>query len=423
MSKSIHTPIQSAKRGHSLPRIEARGFVWLDSALSKHPRSVHSLVADEPTGEISLKNNHLSFSGDAEQYKPFGDSLYAVLDAIYRNAQCVAVGFISYEAMLEHLGITTPRHPVIPSAHFFLYDKFSSDAVTPPLRASPFERNCHSTMIQQISRDDYSAKIQRIKYHIHEGDIYQANFTTRFDVASQLHPADVYSRLRQASPAPHCAFLNFGEYQILCSSPERMFRLDGNGIVTNPIKGTMRRTGNLNDDASLAEALLNSPKNLAELLMIVDLERNDLGRIAKTGTVQVDCLRQVEYYNSLIHLVAEVSATLRDNCSLEETLAALLPGGSITGAPKRGAIEIITELETTPRSVYTGCIGYLDGRNRTAEFNIAIRTMTHYDDRYEIHAGGGIVADSTADDEYAEMILKASRMLSSVGIDKIQEQE
>ena len=419
MSKSIHTPIQMASPDRNTFRIDERGFVWLDSALPGHPRSMRCLIAHKQTGELILRNNRLALSGEAERFKSHGDSLYAILDAVYRNAQCVAVGFISYEAMLEHLAISAPRHPVIPSAHFFLYDRFSPETVAPPLQTSAFEHKGHSTLIQQISRDDYSAKIRRIKDHIYEGDIYQANFTTRFDVASELHPADVYCRLRQASPAPHCAFLNFGEYQILSSSPERMFRIDGNRIVTNPIKGTIRRTGNPHDDASLAEYLLNSPKNLAELLMIVDLERNDLGRIAETGTVQVDSLRQAEYYSSLIHLVAEVSATIRDNCSLEEALAALLPGGSITGAPKRRAIEIIAELETTPRSVYTGCIGYLDGRNRTAEFNIAIRTMTHYDGRYEIHAGGGIVADSTADEEYAEMMLKASRMLSSVGIDKI----
>ena len=465
-NKFVHTPEKIATTAQAAPRIDERGFVWLDSALQDHPRSISSFFAEEPVGELVLRGNRFAFSGAAEQFSHCGNSLYAALEAIYDSGQYVAVGFVSYEAMLESIGISARNHPVIPLAHFFLYDNFSlnlslprnqgADPSTHRLRSGQAKlrtsgiplsggtaHSCtdpsqlslprlsraesrgrrepslnSSTLTDQISREDYSAKIQRIKDYIREGDIYQANFTSRFEVESQLHPAHVYHRLRQSSPASHCAFLNFGDYQIVSSSPERMFRLEGDLIITNPIKGTIRRTGNPEDDAVLAETLLNSQKNLAELLMIVDLERNDLGRIAKTGTVTVDCLRQIESYSSLIHLVAQVSATVREDCGLAETLMALLPGGSITGAPKRRAIEIISELESTPRSVYTGCIGYLDGRNRIAEFNIAIRTMTHYDGRYEIHAGGGIVADSTAADEYDEMMLKASRMLSAVGIDR-----
>ena len=422
MSESIPMTVQSVESGRT-PNMEKRGFAWLDSALQDHPRSIQSWIADEPIGEITLKNNRLALSGQAGQFKSHANSLYAVLDAIYHDARSVAIGFISYEAMLNQLGIPASCHPIIPSAHFFLYEDFAPGMAAPAVDSAASDGSYDSALIRKMSRDDYSERILRIKEHIREGDIYQANFTTRFDVASRMHPADVYRQLRQASPAPHCAYLNFGDYQVLSSSPERMFRLDGSRITTSPIKGTIRRNGNHQEDASLAQALLNSPKNLAELLMIVDLERNDLGRIAKTGSVKVASLRQAEYYSSLIHLVAEVSATLREDCSLAETLAALLPGGSITGAPKRRAIEIIADLETTPRSVYTGCIGYLDGRNRIAELNIAIRTMTHYDGRYEIHAGGGIVADSTAHDEYDEMMLKASRMLASVGVNRIEEQE
>jgi anthranilate/para-aminobenzoate synthase component I len=408
------------------------GFVWFDSALQDHPRSFSSFCAEEPAGELVLRDDRLVTSGVADQFSHCGNSLYNALEAIYDSGRYVAGGFISYEAMLGSMGISVRNHPVVPLAHFYLYDGFSSDLSRPrnqgadgTLVLSEAEGSAahglnSSTITNQISRDDYFAKIQRIKEYIREGDIYQANFTSLFDVSSLLHPADVYHRLRQSNPASHCTFLNFGEYQILSSSPERMFRLEGDRIITNPIKGTIRRTGDPFEDSLLAETLLNSQKNLAELLMIVDLERNDLGRIAKTGSVTVDCLRRIESYSSLIHLVAQVSASVREDCRLAEILAALLPGGSITGAPKRRAIEIIAKLESAPRSVYTGCIGYLDGRNRVTEFNIAIRTMTHYDGRYEIHAGGGIVADSTAEEEYDEMMLKASRMLSAVGIERNQ---
>jgi anthranilate/para-aminobenzoate synthase component I len=423
-SKLIPVSQKTATAPIISPKIDERGFVWLDSALQNHPRSTQSFIAEEPNGEIICRNNRLEFFGTAKELGHSRHSLYSALEAIYETGTHIAVGFISYEAMLEGIGISTHCHSIIPSAHFFLYDSFSSSIDDPSTLTDSSQRESSlnsSRLTHQISRDGYSAKIQRLKDYIREGDIYQANFTSRFDVMSPLHPSDVYHRLRMSNPGSHCGYLNFGDYQILSSSPERMFRLDGKQIVTNPIKGTIRRTGNPADDATLAETLLSSQKNLAELLMIVDLERNDLGRIAKTGTVAVDSLRKIELYSSLIHLVAEVSATIRDNCGLAEILTALLPGGSITGAPKRRAIEIIAELESMPRSVYTGCIGYIDGRNRTAEFNIAIRTMTHYDDRYEIHAGGGIVADSVAGDEYNEMMLKASRMLNSVGVSDRQE--
>jgi anthranilate/para-aminobenzoate synthase component I len=147
--------------------------------------------------------------------------------------------------------------------------------------------------------------------------------------------------------------------------------------------------------------------------MIVDLVRNDLGRIATTGSVTVDSLYRPEIFSSLIHLVADISAQVRDDCSIEDVLAAMLPGGSITGAPKRRAVEIINDLEVSERSVYTGSIGYV-GHGR-AEFNIAIRTMIHHGDQYQIHAGGGIVADSDPKAEYQEMLLKAHNLFKAVG--------
>jgi para-aminobenzoate synthetase component 1 len=269
-----------------------------------------------------------------------------------------------------------------------------------------------------ISRDEYLSRVRRIKEHVHEGDIYQANFTSKFEVATGEQPFDVYSRLRQLSPAPYAAFLNFGDMQTLSSSPERMLLREGTHIITSPIKGTIVAGETAAEIEVNRQRLLASAKDRAELLMIVDLERNDLGKVARTGSVRVDSLFRTELYRSLIHLVSDVSAEINDATSTRSVLQALLPGGSITGAPKLRAIEILQQLEETPRGLYTGCIGYMKpGR---ADFNIAIRTIVHQNSVYHVHAGGGIVADSSPEAEYEEMLLKASNMFRALGLSEDQ---
>jgi para-aminobenzoate synthetase component 1 len=233
-------------------------------------------------------------------------------------------------------------------------------------------------------------------------------------VNSDSDPFDVYRRLRRLNPAPYGAYLNFGNYQVLSTSPERMFLKQGNQISTSPIKGTIANGSDLSSSELNRSRLLQSEKDRAELLMIVDLERNDLGRIAQTGSVQVERLFKAEIYSSLIHLVSDISAELRHDVKLKDILNALMPGGSITGAPKKRAVEIIADMERDPRSVYTGCIGYVDGD--TADFNIAIRTMIHSGGQYHVHAGGGIVADSDPVAEYEEMLLKARNLLRALGV-------
>ncbi|MFQ6007444.1 MAG: anthranilate synthase component I family protein [Candidatus Zixiibacteriota bacterium] len=232
---------------------------------------------------------------------------------------------------------------------------------------------------------------------------------------SQADPFAIYKRLRVLNPSPYGAYLNFGDYQILSSSPERMFKKVGKCITTSPIKGTIERGKNTIEERENLHRLLHSEKDRAELLMIVDLERNDLGKIAQIGTVHVDSIFKPETYSSLIHLVGDVSSELSPEVGLTDIFKALLPGGSITGAPKRRAVEIINQLEATPRSIYTGCIGYVFGEE--AEFNIAIRTMVHYGNTYQVHAGGGIVADSEPEAEYQEMLLKAGNLFKALGVD------
>jgi para-aminobenzoate synthetase component 1 len=263
-------------------------------------------------------------------------------------------------------------------------------------------------------RADYVENVRLIKHHIREGDIYQANFTTRIDARSAMDPWQVYRRLRERSPAPYSAWINFGDYQVVSSSPERMFRRRGSTITTGPIKGTIAAGDSNEERLENRRRLLASAKDRAELLMIVDLERNDLGRIAETGSVWVDELFRAEEYSTVTHLVSDVWAELEESRSYADIIRALLPGGSITGAPKKRAVEIINDLETVPRGVYTGAIGYIHGDQ--ADFNLAIRTMVHQNGRWQVHAGGGIVADSDPESEWREMKLKASAMLRSLGV-------
>lgn len=260
-----------------------------------------------------------------------------------------------------------------------------------------------------MSREEYDKAIRRIKQSIADGDVYQVNFTQRFQCALEESPFEVYCRLRQINPAPFACMLDFGQGHILCSSPERLLRISGRTAETRPIKGTCPRGQTAAEDQNNLAALLASEKDRAELLMIVDLERNDLGKVSKPGTVRVPEIFHPETYPTVHHLTATVSGDLRDEVDALDCLAAIFPGGSITGAPKIRAMEIIDELEPTARGVYTGAIGYI-GWNGDADLNIAIRTILCKDRKAYFQAGGGIVWDSDEDAEYQESLDKAKAL-------------
>jgi para-aminobenzoate synthetase component 1 len=223
----------------------------------------------------------------------------------------------------------------------------------------------------------------------------------------------LYRQLRRQSPAPYGCFLNFGDVQLAGVSPERFLRVDGDRVSTRPIKGTRPRGTDAYDDARLKNELAGSVKDRAELLMIVDLERNDLGRVCVPGSVQVKDLYALEAHPTVWHQVAEVSGTLRPGADVFDCIRAAFPGGSITGAPKIRAMQIIDELEPHRRHAYTGAIGYLgfDGR---AELNIAIRTFTCAQGRAYFHAGGGVVWDSEPAAEYEETLTKAKALKAAL---------
>ena len=267
-----------------------------------------------------------------------------------------------------------------------------------------------------IPAEEYRLAVSRALEYIAAGDIFQVNLSQRFSAESfegPIDPVAIRARARSLSPAPYSSFLRWDNQAILGVSPELFYETRGRTITTRPIKGTRPRGSTPTEDARLAAELAASPKDRAELTMIVDLERNDLGRVCDYGSVRVVDPGSVESYAQVHHRVATVSGRLRADVGPIDVVRAMFPGGSITGAPKIRAMEIIDELEPDRRGVYTGAVGYF-GRDGVASFNIAIRTIVVEGNRAEYRVGGGIVADSDPEAEYRETLDKGRGLLRAL---------
>jgi len=264
-----------------------------------------------------------------------------------------------------------------------------------------------NTPSSNFTRAEFIAAVERAQRYIRAGDIYQVNLAQRFTAPLPCDAWEFYQRLSAVSPAPFSAFLDCGDFQLASSSPEMFLRLSGAHAQTRPIKGTRPRSADPTRDAQLTYELQTSAKEMSELVMITDLLRNDLGRVCEYGSVQVPELVRLERYPQVQHLVSTVEGRLRPAVTHFAALAKCFPGGSITGAPKIRAMEIIDELEPVTRGPYTGCLGYL-GFNRESQLNILIRTAVCLGGRAHFHAGAGIVADSSPEAEYDETLAKAA---------------
>ncbi len=275
-----------------------------------------------------------------------------------------------------------------------------------------------SRITSNLDRAAYAQAFCKIKHYIREGDCYQVNLAQRFSARAEGDAWLAYCKLRKINPAPFSAYLNFPELQILSSSPERFLSVKDGSIETKPIKGTRPRADDPQLDYKLAEELQVSTKDRAENLMIVDLLRNDLGKVCKPGSVEVPKLFEIKSFASVHHLVSKVTGRLAENKDALDVLKACFPGGSITGAPKVRAMEIIEELEPHRRGVYCGSIGYI-GFDAAMDTNIAIRTMVYSNGNISFWAGGGIVFDSDLGSEYQETYDKADaimKLLNEVSI-------
>lgn len=414
--------------------------VWLDSAVTDNAR--YSILAADPfqvirtTGpqaQIVTGNSVITRAGN-----PF-DILQTELARFRHDTPDgqpfpvgAAIGYFGYDLknQVERLPSPAPDDLGLPESWFGFYDHMlvfdhraqrvfeitglvtDRDRIASvPTISAP--ASVTRALRSNMSRADYCRAVERVRAYIAGGDVYQVNLAQRFEGTVEAAAPDLYRALRHVNPAPYGAYLDIGAAQVLSSSPECFLRLTGRHAVTRPIKGTRRRSGDPDRDRQLGDELLRSPKDNAELVMITDLERNDLGRVCAFGSVRVSDLVRVESYATVLHLVSTVEGQLRPGVSHVHAVRACFPGGSITGAPKIRAMEIIDELEPHARGVYCGAIGFL-GFNEVSHLNIAIRTLVYRRGDVTFHAGGGIVIDSDPAAEYDETMAKAQGIIHAI---------
>ena len=300
-----------------------------------------------------------------------------------------------------------------------LLDLMQQDIET--LTPSPDVQITDSPFVIALDEDEptrYLNAVEKIKQYIIDGDVFQANLSRewRGEIVDGVSVSDIYRKLCQQNPAPFAGLACYQNSAVISSSPERLVDIKGDQVSTRPIAGTRPRASNERDDQALSEALLQHPKERAEHIMLIDLERNDLGRVCEPGTIEVDEFMVLESYAHVHHIVSNVRGTKRKEASPGEIIRALFPGGTITGCPKVRCMEIIAELEQTTRGPYTGAMGYLN-RDGSMDLNILIRTIVTEGSALSLRAGAGIVADSNAAAELVESRIKARGLLRALGID------
>jgi len=436
---------------------------FLDSGMAHESLGRYSFIGSDPFLILKSRGNDITLDwGDRQERisgSPF-DVLGQMLER-YSTPQSPtpvpfiggAVGYLSYDLchFIERLPATAVDDLQLPECYFAFYDSIiafdhlkgktyivstgfpEADAgrgnerakqrleglaailsTELPSKKSLNGRAMPAAGIQgNFTHKDYVAAVARAREYIAAGDIFQVNLSQRFDVELTVAPYELYRRLCLINPAPFACYLNFGEVIVASASPERFLRVDGDLVETRPMKGTRPRGRTEEEDDALAKELLASVKDRAENVMIVDLERNDLGRVCRYGTVKVRELWTLERYATVFQLTSTVEGRLREGKSRIDLLKATFPGGSITGAPKVRSMEIIDELEPTKRSIYTGSIGYLgfDGR---MDSSIVIRTFIVKDGKVYFQVGGGIVWDSDPEAEYQETLDKAKALIQAL---------
>ncbi|MFH1412403.1 MAG: aminodeoxychorismate synthase component I, partial [Candidatus Omnitrophota bacterium] len=282
-----------------------------------------------------------------------------------------------------------------------------------PARKGSALKYPYGTLTSNFTKPGYISAVKKALEYIHAGDIYQVCLSQRFRSEWHGHPYELYRGLNAINPAPFSAFLDYGDHSIISSSPELFLRVSEDSIETRPMKGTRPRGKTPEEDILLKEELLSSAKDAAELLMIVDLERNDLGRSSLPGTVRVSENRRLEPHPTVFQTISVIRGSLDKRYGLMDVLRNAFPGGSITGCPKIRAMEIIEELEPTKRGIYTGSIGYIS-LHGSMDLNIAIRTMIKKGPEVYFQVGSGIVSDSDPETEYEETLHKARALIQAV---------
>jgi para-aminobenzoate synthetase component 1 len=371
------------------------------SLLAADPRAV--LIADAAGTRLITSTQTRTLAGD-----PF-DALRGLLQDVPEGRwpdEGGVAGALAYDfARPRSPAAPTPRLVAMSVDRFRVFRQQDGQPPHPVAPGGGLALAGHSS----LSREAYRGLVLRIKEHIAAGDIYQANLSQRFQLPWPKDGLALYRRLRSLSPAPFSGYLRAPGVEIVSASPERLLSVEGNRAATRPIAGTRPRSGDPAADKALARELILSEKERAEHLMLVDLARNDLGKVAAIGSVEVDELMTVEEYTHVRHIVSNVVGRLDPAHDALDALRALFPGGTITGVPKLRCMQILDALEPVPRGFYTGSLFYLT-RSGRLDANILIRSAVVHGGQVTFHTGGGIVADSEPDFEYEETLHKAEGM-------------
>jgi para-aminobenzoate synthetase component 1 len=404
---------------------------YLDSSLADARFGRASFLGCDPFLIFSSKKDRIRIEHSTGKIEKFTADPFSAIRGLldkYKNKTGKkglqfnggAVGYFGYDLkdFVEKLPDAAQNDLGLPDCMLAFYDSvtvYEHTAGAPGSGEKYSDRSFAANVVSNFTKDAYISAVLKAKEYIRRGDIYQVNLSQRFASDIDIDASELYMRLRSVSPAPFSSYLKFNDLVIASSSPERFLLKRGAYIETRPIKGTRPRGRNPREDKLLADELIRSPKDRAEHIMIVDLERNDLGRICEYGSVSPTEQFALESYANVHHLVSTVSGKLKAGLSPVDCLKAAFPGGSITGAPKIRSMEIIEELEPVKRSVYTGAIGYIsfDGEMDTS---IAIRTFVVNGNRAYFQVGGGIVADSDPQQEYEETLHKARGMFEALGV-------
>ena len=408
---------------------EEKDTILLDSSKEDERLSKYSFIGLNPFLIFELKNKKTYIDGNEIKGEPF--KILENLINEYKNdlqddipLLSGAMGYITYDSgrILEELPDISEEDFNIPDMKFIFYKniiifdlindkKYITDLdnghkINDEIVAEKSNNIFYSNFI----KEDYKSAVTRLKDYIVSGDVYIANMTQRFWCNNEDDSFDIYKKLRSINKAPFSAYLNFSDFQVISSSPERFIQVVDNKAHTRPIKGTRPRGKTHEEDEKNKLELINSEKDKAELLMVVDLERNDFSKVCKPHSVKVRENFKLEEYATVFHLVSTVEGELKEDVSSVKFIKECFPGGSITGTPKIRAMEIIEELEGLKRNIYTGSIGYFDFRGN-CDFNIVIRTILKRNNKAYFGVGGGITYDSIEEDEYNETLDKAKALM------------
>ena len=432
---------------------EMKGVTFLDSSLANSNLGQYSFMGLDPFLTVSSKGQGTRLSGIEEGYSK--EKPYVVLRRLLKKYkrdsnsnlpfETGCIGYVSYdlgkEKEVPHKN--TKDSVSLPHFYFHFYDVVLSynhkkekwsiswddlfenseekafDLKLLLEKGTSYEKSLidstrNFNIKSDFNKEDYKKQIEKIRDYIYKGDVYQVNMTRQLSGMTTMTAGELYFKLRETNRAPFSAYIPVANGAILSSSPERFMEGRKGLLRTRPIKGTLPRGKTILEDEALKESLLNSEKDRAELLMIVDLERNDLGIICETGSISVSELFVIETYETVHHLVATVEGQLKEKYDVVHVLEHAFPGGSITGAPKIRAMKIIDELEENSRHIYMGSIGYIDFSG-DFDFNIAIRTIIMEDNKYLFNVGGGITWNSNSESEYLETYYKAQGLLRALG--------